>query len=173
MDSSRPRPFRAKARLERIALVAVTLLQHVWCAPPYASGPTSGGLPVPTPSPGGGATCSLPALPDCGPSCCVSDATGLFDSEIASAQRDLAINRPDLVSPTGTLRVDAAAYVTALALRITSTAGVCARAGGTGSIASNEVAVKSQQLVSQRVSVVSSEGVAQIGQRFTCRPANF
>lgn len=140
--------------------------------------PAPTATPAPTPTPGQTLACALPERPDCGNSgCCTEGGTALFNAAINDAQAELERSRPDIVSPSGDVRVDELAYTDALAsVLMKQNPGMCAVGGGRngGSRSKDEVGIKVDNTVSQNVDVIiGSSHSHYIGGRYTCRPAAF
>jgi hypothetical protein len=163
-----------------LAVIALVALIPLACsddksAPstPTAAAPTPAATPTPTPT-ASTRSCSLPAMPDCGRSCCREGGAEEFGNEIVAAQAALRQSMPQLFNPNGSVD-DEQEYTALLAKKITEMTGLCARGGGGGtSISKDEVAIKRDNNLSQNVDVlIGSSMVPYVGGRYTCTPASF
>jgi len=123
-------------------------------------------------------SCELPSKPDCGSAgCCTDGGSPLFNSQIGFAQIALRSARPDIFNADGSIKVEELVYTDLLARTLMAqNPGLCARAGTRqgDSISKDEIAIKSDNTVSQNVDVIiGGSNQPYVGGRYTCRPASF
>lgn len=138
--------------------------------------PTPSPSPTPTPSPSPGASCRLPAMPECGGpegprgvyGCCREEREQVFSEIVERAIDKILVERPELFN--GNRPKDGNAYVRGVAEILQRDFGVCAKQGGP----EDEVAVKNSNGFSEQYDILLGSGpIRRHGYTVTCRPARF
>jgi hypothetical protein len=145
-------------------------------ASPSPGSPTPAPTPTPTSSATPGASCRLPAMPECGGpegppgvyGCCQRTEAGQFAGQVDAAIDQLRAQRPDLFN--GNRVLDETAYVQGVARLLEQRFGLCARQGEPD----DEVAVKANNSYNEQYDILFSNGTVRMqGIVVACRPARF